>query len=372
MSLHNSSTVKSVELVKSPPSIPIVDDLDDEQAQSRAKRQQLKQSCIQHYIGLYCSQSMIFIICFLVGIGVSAATYGIHMQATFLWVAFCVLQSILFFVLILFIYLIFHITICILNKQGKTDITSRFELPKICPFTCQISCCLYLSIIAVWYTCIAAIVVTWHPYLAGPFEVTQPSNNDYRSEDISFRPWTQTTQWKGKLYKPQNVDELIEIINKTNMENDEIIANGGNPKIIRTIGSGHSWTPQFSDDVLISLDYFDDLYISINDSNGNYGNYSGNYNDTSVDNERPYVIVGGGAIIGDVEDALFDLGYVLWGFGAAQFQTMGGMMGHGVGNTFGYMAEYCTDMWLVDGNGIDRHISKDDNETLLQAARVNR
>ena len=152
------------------------------------------------------------------------------------------------------------------------------------------------------------------------------------------------------------------MINDVNEENTAIIAQGGDPKLIRMIGSGHSWSPQFSNDIMIGLDYFNDTYININVTS---------LNETELESETPYVIVGAGAIIADIEDALFELGYVLWGFGAAQFQTMGGMMGHGVGNTFGYMGQYCTDYWLVDGNGIDRHISKDENQTLLQAARVN-
>ena len=335
------------------------------QQQATQNSSKWKESCMKHHIGLYCGHLLLLFVCFLVGAATSYVTYRTQIIVPFLWCLCCVFQSVLFLFILLLIFGTFHIAICILQKSDKFSILHQIKLPKICPFVCQISCCLYLSIIAMWYTLIGIIVIIWHPYLIGEFEIDRPNSSDYSSDGISFRPWPQTVQYKGELHFPQNVSEIISLINNTNEENAAIVAQGGDPKLVRMIGSGHSWSPQFSNDILIGLDNFNDIYISINDSDS--------YNETELEfeSEIPYVIVGAGAIIGDVEDALFELGYVLWGFGAAQFQTMGGMMGHGVGNTFGYMGQYCTDYWLVDGNGIDRHISKDENQTLLQAARVN-
>ena len=98
---------------------------------------------------------------------------------------------------------------CIFRKSDKFNILYQIQLPKICPFVCQISCCLYLSIIAIWYTLIGIIVIIWHPYLIGELEIDHPNNSDYNSNGISFRPCPQTAQYKGELHFPKNVTEII-------------------------------------------------------------------------------------------------------------------------------------------------------------------
>ena len=204
---------------------------------------------------------------------------------------------------------------------------------------CCSYCMLYSIQITLWFLIITITLILYHPYWNGVFEVYFPRFKGFNSKNISVRSWPQTHEYSGELILPNNKDEIISFINNVKL----------NGKIVRPAGTGHHFNKILTNDYIISVENINHIQINISDES---------------------VLVGAGARVGDVEDLLHELGYILPGFGNAQYQRFGGMLGTGVGNCFGSMSKYATDIWLIDGNGNDVYINSD-NVTLLNAARVN-
>ena len=236
-------------------------------------------------------------------------------------------------ILILFVGLITSLMYAI-NKCCKKDEVLQYNYIS---FTCNIICLWYLCQLCILFIVCTILIVLYHPYLKGPFDEIFLKNGD-----ITLRNYWQTVEYTGNIIYPKSVSEIQNIIL------NEGINNG---KRIIAVGSAHSSAPLFNDDIMISVNNFNN--ISINNNTG-----------------IPSVIVGAGAILKDVEDYLFENGYVLLGFGNTQSQTMAGMLGTSVYGIYGSMNKYLLNAWFVDGNGNDLYVTKLDNSSYISALKT--
>ena len=240
---------------------------------------------------------------------------------------------IIFAGLIVFISII--TTIMYVIKKYCCDKAKSFQLNCL-QYTCNIVFVWYLFQIFTLFLIATLLITFYHPYLKGPFDDIFLNGTN----GITFRNYWQTVEYEAYIWRPETVLEIQNIIiNEGILNNKKIIA----------VGSGHSSADLFNNDIMISLDNFKNISIS-NDSNS--------------------VIVGAGAVLKDVEDYLFEFGYVLLGFGNTQSQRMGGMLGTSVYGVYGSMNKYLKSVWFVDGNGNDIYVNMDNNDTYVSALKT--
>ena len=305
------------------------------------KRNCCQKRCSKRSSTIYCVQTSIIAIMLL-------ATY-ITYELTYGWKIWVLPFIILVLAINLTMFYLFLILIWCFTYLFRTACFTKPNLdplPNICDFAFTWGFCTYFVQLSTWWFMITVVFVLFHPFLSGPYDVQFPSSSDYRSKDVTVRPWPQTNEYFGEIYRPTDTQEIIDIIDK----NLDLLNSTGQLKTIRAVGSAHSRARLLTNDIMISLD---------------------NFNDIEINETEMTVTVGAGVVVSEVNDMLFDLGYVILGFGNAQFQRFGGMIGTGVYNTYGSMSKFATDIWLIDGYGNDVHISEEDDDDLIYAARVN-
>ena len=262
------------------------------------KRNYCEKRCSKRSSMVYCAHTTIIAMMLL-------ATY-LTMELTYGWK----IGVLPFIILILVVNLImFHLFLMMIWGFTYLFRTACFTkpnldpLPNICDFSCTWGCCTYFVQISTWWFIITLVYVLWHPYFNGPLDVQFPSSSDYRSKDITVRPWPQTNEYSGQIYRPADTQEIIDIID----QNLDLLNTTGQLKTIRPVGSAHHWSRLLTNDIIISLDNFNEIQI----------------NETDMT-----VTVGAGVVVSEVNDMLLELGYVILGFGNAQFQRFGGMIGY--------------------------------------------
>ena len=284
-----------------------------------------------------CFLKLYEIILIIVAFIIMAATYGITFINSLIIIAILIGFQLGYFILISIIYGSIKCCKCkILNLQNRVFTYFEFVLNSVCVWYSA-------QLISIFFIC-TVLIVSNHPYWTAKFEAIflNPDENN----GISFRPYFQANEYSATFLEPQNSSEIQDIILDYGIYQK---------RTIRAVGSGHSSADLSTNDVIISLNNFKNIKISDNN-----------------DNDYISVIAGAGISVQETEDYLYENGgYVLLGFGSAQFQRLGGMLGTGVYGAFGSMNKYLISVWIIDGNGNDLYITKGLNDTLLSAIKVN-
>lgn len=160
-----------------------------------------------------------------------------------------------------------------------------------------------------------------------------------------WRNWSgSVTSNPAEVHEPRTVDEIIALIRRCKSEG----------KIIRAVGSGHSFSPlAATDSVLVSLDRYAGL--------------------ERVDREACVATVKAGTKLKVLGELLFAQGLAQENLGDINEQSIAGAIStgtHGTGIQFGSISTQVIGLTLVTGNGEVVTCSETENRPLFKAAQV--
>lgn len=162
---------------------------------------------------------------------------------------------------------------------------------------------------------------------------------------IRIQNWGRSLDFKaGRVVYPQSEEEILTILKNASF----------NKQVVRTIGSGHSWTDLIvTNDVLISLDKWQGV--------------------TDVDIQGKWVEVKSGTKLLKLGNDLWHLGYSMENLGDIDVQSIAGALNtgtHGTGREFSTLADqiYAITIALPTGELIE--VNTENNHELFKAAQV--
>eukprot|EP01083_Nonionella_stella_P092539 259094_1 len=285
-----------------------------------------------------CIVKLFEIIFISVSLIIMDSTYGLTLNNALIIISLILLFQFCFAIISSLVYAYFTYCMCCKCCQHNSVMYSfsyyEYMINTVCIwYSIQLCSLLLLSTI---------LFVSHHPYLMNRFQDIFYSFEN----DITLRPYFQTTQYSAVLYEPSTTAEIQYLIQTLGIQRNQTI---------RAIGSAHSSSPLFTNDILISLANFRYLKLRLIEDG---------YDENTV-------IIGAGWTVQEIEDLLYYHNYVLLGFGSVQSETFAGLLGTGTYGAFGSMNQYLISVWLIDGHGNDVYINKYVNETLLSAIKVN-
>jgi len=164
-------------------------------------------------------------------------------------------------------------------------------------------------------------------------------------ENIHWKNWSESVHCQPeKFLKPQNLEELINLVKMCNEDNRKI----------RVVGSGHSFTP---------LSATTELLVSIENLTGI----------DHVDAKNEIVTVWAGTILKKLGELLFEQGYAMENLGDINAQSIAGAIStgtHGTGIDFGSISTQVAGVTLLTATGELLEISEQSNPELLEAVKV--
>ena len=160
-----------------------------------------------------------------------------------------------------------------------------------------------------------------------------------------MKNWSGIHQWSPALIAfPTSEEEIVQLVRKARERKISV----------RTIGSGHSFTPlSVTEETLVCLDDYQGII--------------------AVDKENLQVTVKSGTKLFNLSQALHEHGLALENLGDIDVQSIAGAVStgtHGTGTAFGNLSTQVTALRFVDGNGKIVSCSETDNPELLLAARL--
>jgi FAD-linked oxidoreductase len=160
-----------------------------------------------------------------------------------------------------------------------------------------------------------------------------------------MKNWSGIHHWSpAQIAFPTSEEEIVRVVQRAR---ERRIA-------VRTIGSGHSFTPlSVTEETLVCLDDYRGI--------------------VAIDRENMRVTVRSGTKLHQLSEALHEHGLALENLGDIDVQSIAGAVStgtHGTGTAFGNLSTQVTALRFVDGNGKIVSCSETDNPDLLLAARL--
>lgn len=157
--------------------------------------------------------------------------------------------------------------------------------------------------------------------------------------------WVNQVCAPEKYYKPNNLEEIIEIIRSANAQE----------KKVKVVGSGHSWSKIVcTDEYMISLERLNKVL--------------------AIDKKEKTITAQSGIYVYQLNDFLFKNGLALSSLGTVSDQTIAGAIAtgtHGSSLYHGGIAESILELELIDGMGNIIQCSKTENADIFAAACIN-
>ena len=159
-----------------------------------------------------------------------------------------------------------------------------------------------------------------------------------------FKNWGETVDCKPRhIHFPRTEEEIQEIIRDARQ----------NGRVVRVVGTGHSWTPLAeTDDTLICLDNMHGL--------------------VAVDPDNKQATCWAGTKLDSLGEALFNNGLAMQNLGDIDKQAIAGVLGtgtHGSGINYGVIPTQVVGVRLIDGTGEIHELTEADGD-LFKAAQV--
>lgn len=172
-----------------------------------------EEKCNRRRCGLI-SYISLFITLFLVGGLLSIHfTYGYSMYGFIGIFGLFILNILIMFLILNIIYFFYYICSRNINKKCNCRCCKDY-----CNFIFQFSFCTYACQLSIWYCILSILLIFYHPFWKGKFEIEFIQENQFNSKGITLRPWPQTMQYTGKIYKPNNKNDIINIITNATLQ----------------------------------------------------------------------------------------------------------------------------------------------------------
>lgn len=166
-----------------------------------------------------------------------------------------------------------------------------------------------------------------------------------KRKQIRWKNWSESIYCEPENYfRPKNLTELIEIVEKCHQRN----------KTIRVVGAGHSFTPLVAtSEVLVSIDELSGI--------------------DKIDRDNNLITVWGGSKLKELGEQLHAHGYAMENLGDINTQSIAGAIStgtHGTGVKFGSISTQVASVTILTSSGKLMDISPSVNEHLFEAVKL--